>query len=85
MKKSQKQFVKKQLLETGKISRNDCIRNHYITRLGAIICDLNKDGYEIEGNKEGNDYVYRIKNVKEKVVEYIDKDTVRIKYVDKVY
>lgn len=74
MKKTQIDFVIKQLLENGKISRNDCLKN-YITRLGAIINRLNKEGWEIEGGYKkgdyGKDYVYNvIKSPFKKVVYY---------------
>lgn len=87
MKKSQKQFVKKMLLETGMVSRNGCLQNR-ITRLGAIICDLKKDGYDIEGGYEktehGKDFVYRIhpdQMKKKQVVEYLSNGSVRIHYL----
>ena len=58
----------KQLLENGKVSRNDALKN-FISRLGAIICDLNQSGWKIEGKNEktpyGTDYVYRLLPVKQ--------------------
>jgi len=48
---SQKSIILKQLRTNGSVSRNACIRGDYgtiITRLGAVICDLRKDGMEIE-------------------------------------
>lgn len=63
-KQSQKDVVIKYLLDTGKVSRNTCIKTHFITRLGALICDLNKEGWELVGEDHetpyGTDYVYRI-------------------------
>ena len=44
---TQIQWVKERLAETGQISRNECLQK-YITRLGAIICDLRKEGYVFE-------------------------------------
>lgn len=41
----QKEWVLGQLLENGYITRNECLKN-YISRLGAIICDLKKEGYD---------------------------------------
>lgn len=85
MKKSQKQFVKKQLLETGKVSRNECL-GRFITRLGAIIFDLKEEGLNITGGFEGKDFVYRLDKSqmkKEQVVEHLDNGTVRIRYVEK--
>lgn len=57
MKKTQLQFVLERLKENGRVSRNDCLR-HYVSRLGAYICDLRKEGYEFEAKSEGGDYVY---------------------------
>lgn len=60
---SQKEYVIKRLMEDGQISRNHCL-SHYISRLGAIICDLKKEGWEFEGGyvetRGGKDYVYRL-------------------------
>jgi hypothetical protein len=58
MKSTQKQFVIDQLNKTGKISRNFCL-NNYITRLGAIVCHLNKkEGWNLEGYWKEGDYIY---------------------------
>ena len=40
---TQKQWVLNRLETNGYITRNECLRN-YISRLGAIIADLKKDG-----------------------------------------
>jgi len=62
MKQTQLEFIKQRLNENGKISRNECLQN-YISRLGARIADLRKEGWNIEGEFEktdyGKDYVYR--------------------------
>lgn len=65
--KNQSQWVVKQLLENGRVSRNDALK-HYITRLGALICDLNDGNWVIEGKYERTlggygkekDYVYKL-------------------------
>lgn len=58
---TQKNRVLKRLKERGYITRNECLGTYpAISRLGAIICDLKKEGYDIEGKDEGNDYVYKI-------------------------
>ncbi len=44
MRKTQKDFVIENLLKNGAISRNFCLRN-YITRLGAIIKELEYEGW----------------------------------------
>ncbi len=65
---SQKEYVIKRLMEDGQISRNHCL-SHYISRLGAIIHDLKKDGFEISGDYEkagnGKDFVYRLLNAEQ--------------------
>ena len=85
--KNQEEFVIKHLMENGSISRNFCLQN-FISRLGAIICDLNKDGWEIEGaftkSPKGKDYVYRLKNSPLTRVEYkVDGKVVGVKYNNK--
>ena len=61
MKQSQQQWAVEQLLANKRVSRNQALQ-HFITRLGAIICDLNKEGWVIDGKFEewgsGKDYVY---------------------------
>lgn len=54
---SQKQRVKKRLRERGVIYRNECIRNRII-RLGALIVELKKDGWEFEAEYFRGDYRY---------------------------
>ena len=41
---TQKEWVTLELKLNGKITRNHCLRN-YVSRLSAIICDLQKDGW----------------------------------------
>lgn len=59
--KNQKIWVVKQLQDNGQVSRNLALKN-YISRLGAIICDLNKNGWSIQGKfiktNTGKDFVY---------------------------
>ena len=47
---SQRERVEKRLLSVGYASRNEYLTlpYHKILRLGAIICELKKDGWEIE-------------------------------------
>lgn len=71
MKKTQREWVEQQLKEKGAISRNTCLRN-YISRLGAIICDMKADGWEFETKTVDGDYVYVLQNQpRKKVVEYV--------------
>lgn len=72
MKKGQYNFVKERLLASGYVSRNECLRN-YITRLGAIICKMNREGWVIRGQysdyENGRDYVYYVEQFPTSVVE----------------
>ena len=55
---TQLETIKQQLRETGEVSRNWCIRERYITRLGARIVDLKNKGWEFRMEKREGDYVY---------------------------
>jgi hypothetical protein len=57
---TQLEIIKKQVDDHGFVSRNWCLAQ-FITRLGARICDLEKQGYEFTASYEGSDYVYRRK------------------------
>jgi len=67
MKNSQKKFVEITVRTNMVISRNECLRN-YITRLSAIVCDMQKHGYVFEATRvpiktkwgDGYDYEYRL-------------------------
>ena len=71
---TQEQKVIRQLLDTGKCSRNWALSN-YISRLGALVCDLNKSGWNITGDfvktAHGKDYVYTLIESPIKRVDYI--------------
>ena len=57
---SQREIVLRELKDKGEVTRNWCLSNH-ISRLGAIICNLKKEGYEIEairGIRRSDDYKY---------------------------
>lgn len=70
MKPTQLQIVVQKLKEDGQISRNWALQR-YISRLGSIICNLKKAGWQITGENErtlggygrGLDYVYRTKKL----------------------
>lgn len=57
----QREWVLEQLLKNGYVTRNQCL-NNYISRLGAIICDLKKEGYDFTSGYVktgyGKDYRY---------------------------
>lgn len=62
------EFVKQKLLDDGYITRNEAL-SRYISRLGAIIHRLKKDGWNIVGERKeykkkngekGYDYVYTL-------------------------
>jgi len=55
---TQLQIVTDYLQTTGCVSRNVCIREHYITRLGAIVNNLKKKGWEFKTEDRNGDYVY---------------------------
>ena len=67
--KTQKERVIGQLLKVGHISRNACLRN-YISRLGAIICDLTKEGWGFDAKNGDGDYVYYLVKTPYKTASY---------------
>lgn len=46
------------LQTTGEVSRNICIREHYLTRLGAVINNLKKKGWKFRTEDRNGDYIY---------------------------
>jgi len=52
---TQLNFIRNELMNNGRISRNFCLRN-FISRLGARIDDLKKGGLKIEGKWVNTDY-----------------------------
>ena len=68
-KQIQKQAVIDQLKQYGMVTRNWAL-NRCISRLSALICQLNKEGWNLEGRNQAtsygtNDYVYRVVKKKE--------------------
>ncbi len=61
MKLTQRQRIINRLREKGEVDNKSCILNG-IWRLGAIICDLRKEGYEFETDYEegSKNYVYKL-------------------------
>lgn len=73
MKPTQKKRVEKRLLETGQISRNECLRV-FISRLGAIIVKLKDEGWVFETKTVNGDYVYVLVSSPYKKVVYSLRD-----------
>ena len=63
MKLTQEQIVINQLKAYKKVSRNWCLERR-ITRLGAITCQLQKDGWIFNAHfvktEHGKDYIYEL-------------------------
>lgn len=55
---TQKDWVIEQLSSKGYVTRNEALAN-YISRLGAIIHTMKKEGWEFMAVFEDGDYVYR--------------------------
>lgn len=68
-KPSQKEIVLKQMRETGSLTRNWCLQR-FITRLGAIICTLKKEGMDISAEFKEGDYVYKLNSRPKSITEY---------------
>jgi hypothetical protein len=66
MNKTQERFITEELMTQGYVTRNFALK-HYISRLGAIICNLKNKGWNIEGRnlktEFGIDYIYRFKGI----------------------
>lgn len=78
MKTTQLNKIKKILLETGEVSRNHAL-SIFISRLGAIICDLKSEGYEFITERRGGDYIYKLKDkpkVRKVIPEYDSKGNI---------
>jgi hypothetical protein len=59
--KTQLAWVKSILRQNGQISRNEALQN-FVSRLGAIILVLKKEGWEIDSGYDGHrNYVYKLK------------------------
>ena len=63
MKPTQRNWVEERLHDTKRVTRNEAL-GRYISRLAAIVADMKKDGWSIEGNSlktaHGTDYEYRL-------------------------
>ena len=85
MNHTQIQFVKNRLKDTGRISRNFCLSLR-ISRLGAIIDNLKKQGFEFTAYYQpnehgGRDYIYEQLNRPPKPkVRHNENGTVSLNY-----
>ena len=78
---SQEQRVVGRLLKYGYITRNQCLDTRpNITRLGAIICRLKKEGWDFDTKEENNDYIYKVKTcpIKKQIALTTPQGTVRL-------
>lgn len=66
---SQKQRIIRKLKRDGFVTRNECLRR-FISRLGAIICTLNKEGWKFHAYDKDGDYVYEVINTPWKTETY---------------
>lgn len=57
--KTQKERIIFKLKRDGYITRNECLQR-YISRLGAIICTLKKEGWKFKTEEVGGDYKYTV-------------------------
>lgn len=73
MKQSQNQWVREQLKANGVITRNQCLsRFPAITRLSAIIQDLELAGYTLDSKKKEGDWVYTLVEAPKRAVYEFD-------------
>lgn len=72
-KRTQLELIRRKLVDDGFITRNECLKM-YITRLGARINDLLREGWEIRGEyvktPYGKDYKYTLIRGRMKRVAY---------------
>ncbi len=82
MKDTQISRVLRTLKETGVASRNQFLDLQYdkITRLGAVVCLLRKQGYDITTQETKNDTIYSLKPKGIKTL-YVEGGEVIKKYV----
>ena len=62
-KPTQRNWVEERLRDTKRVTRNEAL-GRFVSRLTAIIADMKRDGWIIEGDNlkslVGNDYVYTL-------------------------
>lgn len=59
MNKTQREWVEEKIRANGEITRNEALQN-YISRLGAIVCNMRQDGWNIDSFNRGGNYVYKL-------------------------
>ena len=69
-KQTQKQKVIAQLKAEGFVTRNWCLAN-YISRLSALIQDLEQDGFVFTTYRDEGDYGYKVKEVATKLISKV--------------
>ncbi len=80
-KPSQKDKVLKLMREQGFVTRNWALQN-YISRLGAIMCDLKDEGVNFEAKNDDGDYRYTLLDKpKEKIVYRVNGEVVSTKII----
>lgn len=88
MKPTQESCVIEMLKTQGEVTRNGALQM-YISRLGAIIWSLKKEGWDIKGewrkNEKGKDYVYYLVSRPTKIVtRHKIENGVAIPYQEKI-
>ena len=83
MKQSQKDRIVKRLLERGEVTRNEALRN-FISRLSAIIQDLEEEGWEFKTENRKGDYVYTAIKKPYQTITYILADGREILTTEKI-
>lgn len=71
MRQTQEKWVEQQLAANGEITRNQCLRN-YISRLSAIIQDLEEAGFVFAPFRRDGDYVYKLVHGPDRVTTVYD-------------
>lgn len=88
---TQKQWVENRLIENGKITRNECLKN-YISRLGAIIPMLKEDGYDFDAGYievltpfgKGKDYQYIVTKYPAEIKKHIGAEIIEPSHGNKI-
>ena len=71
MRQTQEKWVIEQLLASREVTRNQCLRN-YISRLSAIIQDLEEAGWQFTAHRRDGDFVYKLVMAPDRVITVYD-------------